>query len=111
MSTQASGTTAERGLRMLQGFAPVPEDFRLQHGGRVVDGRIAYRLTGIPGNPVVAVLGGISADRVVSAQEEDRGAGWWEWMAGEGRPLDEELRGCTATLHEHVLGDSPCGAA
>ena len=81
-------TTAEREIRVLQGFASIPADFRLQHGGRVVDGRIAYRLTGIPGNPVVAVLGGISADRVVSAQEQDRGTGWWEWMAGEGRPLD-----------------------
>ena len=76
------------GVRVEDGLAPIPRDFRLDHGGRVVDGSVAYRLLGIPGNPVVAVLGGISADRVVAAQEGDPNPGWWEWMVGVGRPID-----------------------
>lgn len=75
------------GVRLQEGFVPLPE-IRLEHGGRLVEGRMAYRLLGIPGNPVIGVLGGISADRVVVAQEGDPGRGWWEWMVGVGRPLD-----------------------
>jgi homoserine O-acetyltransferase len=75
-------------VRIVDGLAPIPGDLRLEHGGRVVDGRIAYRLLGIPGNPVVAVLGGISAHRRVAAQAGDAEPGWWEWMVGVGNPVD-----------------------
>jgi homoserine O-acetyltransferase len=75
-------------VRVQDGLAPIPSDFRLEHGGRVVDGKIAYRLHGIPGKPVVAVMGGISAHRRVVAQEGDAEPGWWEWMVGVGNPLD-----------------------
>ena len=77
-----------RGIRMEEGVAAIPADFRLEHGGQVLEGRIAYRRVGVPGAPVIAVLGGISADRVVAAQEGDPGRGWWEWMVGVDRPLD-----------------------
>lgn len=76
------------GIRVEDGAVRVPADFRLEHGGRVEGGSIAYRLVGIPGRPVVAVLGGISADRVVTALEGDEGKGWWGSMVGLGRPLD-----------------------
>ena len=78
-------------MRVLEGFAPVPDGLLLEHGGRIVEGRIAYRLAGIPGAPVVCVLGGISADRIVAVQERDTGRGWWEWMVGTGRPLDTRV--------------------
>jgi homoserine O-acetyltransferase/O-succinyltransferase len=77
-----------QGVRIVDGLAPIPSDFRLEHGGRVHEGRIAYRLLGIPGKPVVAVLGGISAHRRVAAQEGDGEPGWWEWMVGVGNPID-----------------------
>ena len=82
---------ATQEMRVLEGFAPLPDDLLLEYGGRVVEGRIAYRLSGIPGAPVVGVLGGISADRVVSAQERDAGRGWWEWMVGIDRSLDTRV--------------------
>jgi len=78
-------------MRVLEGFAPVPDGLLLEHGGRIAEGRIAYRLAGIPGAPVVCVLGGISADRIVAVQERDTGRGWWEWMVGTGRPLDTRV--------------------
>ena len=84
-------TPAAQQMRVLEGFAPVPDDLLLEHGGRVVEGRIAYRLAGVPGAPVVGILGGISADRVVAAEERDAGRGWWEWMVGIGNPLDTRI--------------------
>jgi len=84
-------TPAPQQMRVLEGFAPIPDDLHLEHGGRVVEGRIAYRLAGVPGAPVVGVLGGISADRIVAAQERDAGRGWWQWMVGIGRPLDTRV--------------------
>ena len=92
MPAKASPTIpAAQEIRVLEGFAPVPEELRLEHGGRVVNGRIAYRLTGVPGAPVIAVLGGISADRVVTVQEQDPGRAWWEWMVGVGHALDTRV--------------------
>ena len=50
MPAKASPTIpAAHEIRVLEGFAPVPEELRLEHGGRVVNGRIAYRLTGCRG--------------------------------------------------------------
>ena len=83
-----SVSPAAPGTRVEEGSIALPAELRLEHGGRVLEGRIAYRLTGTPGAPVVAVLGGISADRVVTAQEGDSDPGWWEWMVGVGHPLD-----------------------
>lgn len=95
-------TQAAPGLRVEDGVAPIPRDFRLEHGGRVEDGAVAYRLIGIPGRPVVAVLGGISAHRRVTAQEGDAEKGWWEWAVGSDCPLD--LR-----VHQVLSIDWLCG--
>ena len=40
---------------------------------------------------MIAVLGGISADRVVTVQEQDPGRAWWEWMVGVGHALDTRV--------------------
>lgn len=72
--------------RVLESFVVPEGGLRLERGGHVPDVRIAYRLAGPAGAPVVGVLGGISADRVVCA--DDGGRGWWEWMVGVERPLD-----------------------
>ena len=106
MATQASAKSAPYpALRVQEGFVPLGE-FRLEHGGRVVDGRIAYRLVGMPDVPVIAVLGGISADRVVAVQEGDEGRGWWEWMVGIDRPLDLRVYQVLALDYLFGRGDS-----
>jgi homoserine O-acetyltransferase len=105
MASQAPPTSAHPGVRVLDGVVPLTE-LRLEHGGRVRDGRIAYRLLGISGNPVIGVLGGISADRIVAAQEGDQGRGWWEWMAGLGRPLDLRTHQVLAIDYLFGRGDS-----
>src|SRR5260221_12786121 len=50
--------------------------------------RIEYEIEGPAGAPVVVVLGGISATRHVASGTKDASAGWWEDVAGEGRPID-----------------------
>jgi homoserine O-acetyltransferase len=65
----------------------------LHHGDSLPDARIAFRLAGNHAGPVVAVLGGISAHRVVSGSS---GEGWWPEMVGPGLGVD--------TRHYCVLG-------
>lgn len=50
--------------------------------------RLRYEVVGADGLPVVAVLGGISADRHVCADAADPSPGWWDAQVGPGRPLD-----------------------
>jgi homoserine O-acetyltransferase len=48
---------------------------------------VCYRLSGPEGLPVVAVLGGISADADVM-QRDDGAPGWWADQVGPGRGID-----------------------
>lgn len=59
----------------------------LHRGGRLEPARIAWRLAGSAGGPVVAALGGISAHRRVYDTADPRG-GWWSTLVGPGLPLD-----------------------
>ncbi len=61
---------------------------RLQprHGTGVRDVRLRWRLHGAAGAPLLAVLGGISADRRVVGDAGE--PGWWDALAGAGRALD-----------------------
>lgn len=70
-----------------EGVLPLPGDFPLHHGGALRDLRIAWRLAGAPEQPVVLVLGGISASRAVFGQDGAR-RGWWNEVVGPGRALD-----------------------
>jgi len=49
---------------------------------------IEYEIVGPAGAPVVAVLGGISATRHVTATSSDPRPGWWEAAVGPGRAID-----------------------
>jgi len=49
---------------------------------------VSYELIGPRGAPVVAVLGGISATRHVTASASSPEAGWWEDVVGPGRAID-----------------------
>jgi homoserine O-acetyltransferase len=63
--------------------------FELHHGGVLPRVEVAYRLAGARDAPVVAVLGGISAGRNVF-QVRDGVPGWWDEIAGPGKPLDTD---------------------
>ena len=59
------------------------DDFNLHHGGKVSDLKIKYSINGIISNPVVIVLGGISADHQVSGE-----GGWWDKLVGTKKAID-----------------------
>jgi homoserine O-acetyltransferase/O-succinyltransferase len=58
--------------------------FGLHYGDELIDPRMAFRLDGNEQGPVVAVLGGISAHRMVTGA----GEGWWPEMVGPGLGVD-----------------------
>jgi homoserine O-acetyltransferase len=61
----------------------LPRPWRLHYGDDLPEARIAYRLAGPVGAPVIAVLGGISAHRIVGGAE-----GWWPDLVGPGHGID-----------------------
>jgi len=65
---------------------PLPRPWRLHHGDELADAHIAFRLVGPEEAPVIAVLGGISAHRVVSSAEGAEG--WWPQIVGPGLGVD-----------------------
>jgi len=65
----------------------LPASFTLE-GGALPAPQLAYDLAGNPEGPLVCVLGGISAGRHVASSAADPSPGFWEWLAGEGKPLD-----------------------
>jgi homoserine O-acetyltransferase len=63
----------------------LPPPHALHHGDVLEGARVAFRLVGPPDAPVVAVLGGISAHRVVAGHA---GEGWWPEIVGPGLGVD-----------------------
>jgi homoserine O-acetyltransferase len=59
--------------------------FALHYADSLPDAKMAFRLTGNARGPVIAVLGGISAHRIVSGAP---GEGWWPEMVGPGLGVD-----------------------
>jgi homoserine O-acetyltransferase len=78
-----------------EGVLHVPRGLGLHLGGRLEDLRIAWRLTGEAGLPVVVALGGISASRHVHGLHQGQ-RGWWHEVVGPGKALD--------TRHLRILG-------
>lgn len=76
-------------LSVRDGVLEVPGTLTLHHGGTLESARIAWRLAGPASAPVVVVLGGISAGRLVYSQEDVQSGWWWE-VAGPGRALDAD---------------------
>lgn len=58
-------------------------------GSRISD-LVPWELTGRHDRPVIAVLGGISADRHVTANAADPSAGWWQELVGPGAAVDTD---------------------
>ena len=90
-SFESSTRVAPDGRESLvrEGVLAVPGEVALHHGGRLDGMRIAWRLVGPAGAPVVCALGGISAHRRVCVTTEPRDS-WWGEIAGSGRPLDSD---------------------
>jgi homoserine O-acetyltransferase/O-succinyltransferase len=63
----------------------LPMPHALHYGDVLPDARVAFRLVGAEDAPVIAVLGGISAHRVVAS---DDGDGWWPEIVGSGLGVD-----------------------
>jgi homoserine O-acetyltransferase len=61
------------------------DTLELHHGDSMPGAKVAFRLAGNELGPVVAVLGGISAHRVVAGRP---GEGWWPEMVGPGLGVD-----------------------
>lgn len=61
----------------------LPRPWRLHYGDELPDPHVAFRLIGPADAPLVAVLGGISAHRMVSGKE-----GWWPELVGAGHGVD-----------------------
>ncbi len=66
----------------------LPDPWPLHHGGELERARLAWELAGNASAPVVAVLGGISAGRHVTATYGDPRPGWWSDLVGPGRAID-----------------------
>jgi homoserine O-acetyltransferase len=61
----------------------LPQPFALSFGDFLPDAKIAFRLVGPDHAPVIAVLGGISAHRIVAGAD-----GWWPEIVGPGQGVD-----------------------
>ncbi|HEU5467802.1 MAG TPA: homoserine O-succinyltransferase [Steroidobacteraceae bacterium] len=72
--------------RVVEGSLQLP-GFASHRAGTV--GRVAWRIAGVPGAPVVAALGGISAHRRAYGGAAPP-SGWWPLLAGPGLPLDTD---------------------
>lgn len=72
----------------LRGTLPLPSPFVLERGGALEGGKVAFELCGNPLGPLVAVLGGISADGHVCPHAGDPRPGWWSGVVGPGAVLD-----------------------
>jgi homoserine O-acetyltransferase/O-succinyltransferase len=75
--------------QVAQGEFTLPAPLLLHFGGVLNKVQIAWRLEGAVAAPVVLVLGGISAGRLVVANEQATAPqGWWKEVMGPGRALD-----------------------
>lgn len=78
-----SSDTADSGDAIRDEVLELPRPWRLHYGDELPNPRVAYRLTGPRRAPVVAVLGGISAHRILEG-----GEGWWPDLVGPGHGID-----------------------
>ncbi len=93
---------------VLDSALTLPTPWRLHHGDMLDDPRVAFRLIGPERAPVVAVLGGISAHRALTAP-----GGWWPSVVGAGLGVDTRRFRVLGLDYLGGLGDSatPRGGA
>ncbi len=76
---------AEKSPQLIDETLSLPTPFALHYGDVLPDAKVAFRLEGPEGAPVIAVLGGISAHRIVAGPA---GEGWWPQIVGPGLGVD-----------------------
>jgi homoserine O-acetyltransferase/O-succinyltransferase len=76
---------AENSSILIDQTLALPQPHALHYGDVLGGARVAFRLVGPVDAPVVAVLGGISAHRVVAGSS---GEGWWPEIVGPGLGVD-----------------------
>lgn len=74
-------------VRVVDVFAPIPDDFRLESGERLSQPVVRARLHGPEAAPVVIVAGGISSGRC-PWRTPDGAPGWWAEVVRPGGPVD-----------------------
>lgn len=79
-----NGVAPDDGVQ--EGVLELQAPFALHHGGTLPQVRVAWRLAGASGGPIVVALGGISAHRVVYGDTRLRG--WWDGIVGPALALD-----------------------
>jgi homoserine O-acetyltransferase len=94
------GTVASPDGSMREGVLENPGPVALHHGGALSGLRVAWRLVGRAGAPVVCALGGISANRGVCTDE--RQTGWWSEIVGPGCAVD--TRQCRVLSFDYIGG-------
>jgi len=74
-------------------LAPLPSPFRLQRGGMLPGGGIAFETWGAPdaarGNAILLYTG-LSPSAHAASSADDPAPGWWEPMIGPGKALDTD---------------------
>jgi homoserine O-acetyltransferase len=78
---------AEKSSIQVDQYLRLPQPFKLHHGDVLPDPKVAFRLVGPDEAPVICVLGGISAHRVVAGSAE----GWWPEIVGPGQGVDTKV--------------------
>lgn len=76
---EKSSNVVDQSLRLVQ-------PFKLHYGDVLQDAKVAFRVVGPRDAPVIAVLGGISAHRIVAGSTE----GWWPEIVGPGHGVDTD---------------------
>lgn len=74
-------------------FVGLPAQFRMNRGGSILGGRIAYESWGKPNQArsnVILILPGLSPSAHVASNVLDRSEGWWEGMLGPGKAIDTD---------------------
>jgi homoserine O-acetyltransferase len=74
---------ADQSLHQVDDTLRLADPFTLTYGDPLPDAQVAFRVVGPQSAPVIAVLGGISAHRMVTGSD-----GWWPEIVGAGLAVD-----------------------
>ena len=77
----------------MSGIAPLPTPLRLQRGGELFEGSIAFESWGSPTTArdnTILLYTGLSPSAHAAATPDDPRPGWWEPLIGPGRALDTD---------------------
>ena len=93
-----------------EGVYSLGSPFPLHHGGELPQAHLAWRLTGIAGQPLIVAIGGISGHRRIFDVQQPR-HGWWHELVGPGRALDSARLRILGIDYLGGSGDSSAPAA